>query len=92
MGPGARTMPQFYGDDRVVWVVWSGQIRFTIDGQKPFIAKKGFLVQVPYRVAYSMGNGWRRACASLRGHARQHAALIPLLQWRSVAAKPATRL
>ena len=54
MGPGRKTRPQTYGDDRVVWVVWSGQIRFTIDGQKPFIAKKGFLVQVPYRVAYSM--------------------------------------
>lgn len=54
MAPGRKTRPQFYGDDRTVWVVWSGQIRFTIDGQKPFIAGKGFLVQAPYRVAYSM--------------------------------------
>jgi mannose-6-phosphate isomerase-like protein (cupin superfamily) len=54
MAPGQKTRPQFYGDDRVVWVVWSGQIRFTIAGQKPFVAGKGFLVQVPYRVAYAM--------------------------------------
>ena len=54
MAPGGKTRPQFYGDDRTIWVVWSGQIRFTIAGQKPFIARKGFLVQVPYRVAYSM--------------------------------------
>lgn len=54
MAPGRKTRPQFYGDDRTVWVVWSGQVRFTIDGQKPFIAGKGFLVQAPYRVAYSM--------------------------------------
>lgn len=52
--PGDRTPVQYYGDDRVVWVVWSGQIRFTIEGQKPFVATKGFLVQVPQRVHYAM--------------------------------------
>jgi mannose-6-phosphate isomerase-like protein (cupin superfamily) len=35
-------------------VVWGGKIRFTIQGQAPFIATKGFLVQVPLRVPYSM--------------------------------------
>ena len=37
-----------------MWVVWGGQIRFTIEGQQPFVATKGFLVQVPQRVRYSM--------------------------------------
>ena len=54
MAPGEKTRTQFYGDDRTVWVIWGGQIRFTIKGQEPFIAKKGFLVQVPLRVPYSM--------------------------------------
>jgi mannose-6-phosphate isomerase-like protein (cupin superfamily) len=54
MAPGEKTRTQFYGDDRTCWVVWGGQIRFTIQGQKPFIATKGFLVQVPLRVPYSM--------------------------------------
>jgi mannose-6-phosphate isomerase-like protein (cupin superfamily) len=54
MGPGEMTKTLFYADDRVFWVVESGQIRFSIDGEKPFIASKGFLVQVPYRVPYSM--------------------------------------
>lgn len=54
MAPGGRTSAQFYGDDRVLWVVWSGQIRFHIEGQEPFIAGKGFLVQVPLRTAYWM--------------------------------------
>jgi mannose-6-phosphate isomerase-like protein (cupin superfamily) len=54
MGPGKKTKTQFYADDRVFWVVESGQIRFTIDGQEPFVATKGFLVQVPYRIPYSM--------------------------------------
>jgi mannose-6-phosphate isomerase-like protein (cupin superfamily) len=54
MAPGEKTRTQFYGDDRTAWVVWGGKIRFTIQGQQPFIATKGFLVQVPLRVPYSM--------------------------------------
>ena len=54
MGPGKKTPSLFYADDRVFWVVVSGQIRFHIQGQEPFIASRGFLVQVPYRVPYSM--------------------------------------
>jgi mannose-6-phosphate isomerase-like protein (cupin superfamily) len=54
MAPGEKTRTQFYGDDRTVWVVWSGQILFTIQGRPPFVAGKGFLVQVPLRLPYSM--------------------------------------
>jgi len=54
MGPGKKTKTQFWADDRVYWVVASGQMRVSIDGVEPFIASKGFLVQVPYRVPYSM--------------------------------------
>lgn len=54
MGPGKKTKTLFYADDRVYWVVMSGQMRVMIDGVEPFIASKGFLVQVPYRVPYSM--------------------------------------
>ena len=49
-----KTRTQFWPDDRVIWVVWGGNIRFSIFGQKPFVATKGFLVQVPLRVPYSM--------------------------------------
>jgi mannose-6-phosphate isomerase-like protein (cupin superfamily) len=54
MGPGEKTKTQFYADDRVVWVVQSGQIRFTIEGQEPFVASKSFLVDVPARTYYSL--------------------------------------
>lgn len=54
MAPGEKTQPRFYADDRIFWVVQAGQIRFTIDGQQPFVATKGFLVQVPYRTPFSM--------------------------------------
>jgi len=54
MAPGKKTKTIFYADDRVFWVVEAGQIRFTIEGQEPFVASKGFLVQAPYRVPFSL--------------------------------------
>jgi len=54
MAPGEKTKTQFYGDDRVFWVVQSGQMKVTIEGQEPFIAGKHFLIQVPKRLQYSM--------------------------------------
>ena len=54
MAPGEKTKTQFYADDRVFWVVQSGQMKVTIEGQEPFIASKHFLVQVPKRLQYSM--------------------------------------
>jgi mannose-6-phosphate isomerase-like protein (cupin superfamily) len=54
MAPGEKTKTQFYADDRVFWVVQSGQMKVTIEGQEPFIASKHFLIQVPKRLQYSM--------------------------------------
>jgi quercetin dioxygenase-like cupin family protein len=54
MAPGAKTPRRFHQDNRAWWIVQDGQIRFTIEGQEPFIASKGFLVQVPHRLVYSM--------------------------------------
>jgi len=54
MAPGTRTPRRFHPDTRVWWIVQDGQIRFSIEGQEPFVASKGFLVQVPYRNVYSI--------------------------------------
>ena len=54
MAPGEKTKSMFYADDRVFWVVESGQMRVNIEGQAPFVATKGFLVQAAPRLAYSM--------------------------------------
>ena len=54
MGPGKKTPRRMNADTREWWVVQAGQIRFTIDGVEPFVASKGFLVQVPYRTMYTM--------------------------------------
>jgi mannose-6-phosphate isomerase-like protein (cupin superfamily) len=54
MAAGKSTQSILYADDRAFWVVEAGQLRFRIEGQEPFVASKGFLVQVPARVAFSM--------------------------------------
>ena len=54
MAPGAKTPRRFHPDTREWWIVQDGQIRFNIEGQEPFIASKGYLVQVPYRTTYSL--------------------------------------
>src|SRR6202167_5945106 len=54
MAPGTKTPRQFHPDTRAWWIVQDGQIRFSIEGQEPFVASKGYLVQVPYRTIYSL--------------------------------------
>jgi mannose-6-phosphate isomerase-like protein (cupin superfamily) len=52
--PGAKTPSRLHPDTREWWVVMGGQIRFAIAGQQPFVASKGWMVQVPYRTAYTL--------------------------------------
>ena len=54
MAPGAKTPRRFHQDNRAFWIIQDGQIRFTIEGVEPFVATKGFLVQVPKRLVYNM--------------------------------------
>src|SRR3954470_21728492 len=54
MAPGTKTPRQFQPDNPIWWAVQSGEVRFTIEGQEPFVARKGFLVQVPYRNVYQL--------------------------------------
>jgi len=54
MAPGHSTQSIMYSDDRTFWVVEAGQIRFTIESEAPFVASKGYLVEVPARRAFSL--------------------------------------
>src|SRR5262245_9086757 len=38
MAAGAKTRRRFHQDNRAFWIVQDGQIRFTIEGQAPFVA------------------------------------------------------
>jgi len=54
MAPGKKTPRRMNADTREWRIVQDGQLRFDIDGQEPFVASKGYLVQVPYRTMYTM--------------------------------------
>lgn len=54
MAPGTKTPRQFHPDTRAWWIVQDGQIRFTIEGQEPFVATKGYLVEVPHRNVFGL--------------------------------------
>ena len=54
MAPGEKTKRQFFADDRAFWWVYSGAMRVSLEGQEPFVATKGFLVQAATRIAYGM--------------------------------------
>jgi mannose-6-phosphate isomerase-like protein (cupin superfamily) len=54
MAPGKKTSKRMNSDSVEWWVIQDGQVRFNIDGQEPFVASKGYLVQVPYRNMYTM--------------------------------------
>jgi mannose-6-phosphate isomerase-like protein (cupin superfamily) len=47
MAPGEKSPKVMYSDTVIFFVVQAGQMRVTIEGVEPFVASKGFLVQVP---------------------------------------------
>ncbi len=52
--PGTKVSKRFHPDTREWWVIMDGEIRFDIEGQDSFVAKKGSMVQVPLQTIYSM--------------------------------------
>jgi mannose-6-phosphate isomerase-like protein (cupin superfamily) len=51
--PGMKVGRRFHPDTRCWWVVMDGQIRFEIEGQDPFVATRGSMVQVPMQTIFS---------------------------------------
>jgi mannose-6-phosphate isomerase-like protein (cupin superfamily) len=54
MRPGTKTPRALHPDTRSWWVVMDGQVRYFIEGQEPFVASKGSMVQVPMQTFFSM--------------------------------------
>ncbi|MBI3473808.1 MAG: cupin domain-containing protein [Candidatus Solibacter usitatus] len=52
--PGAKEPRALHPDTRAWWVVMEGQIRFDMEGQQPFVASKGSMVQVPMQTLFSL--------------------------------------
>lgn len=52
--PGTKVPKQLHPDTREFWIILDGQIKFDIEGQQPFVASKGYMVQVPFQTFFSM--------------------------------------
>ncbi|MFL6620396.1 MAG: cupin domain-containing protein [Povalibacter sp.] len=78
--PGEKTKTQFFADDRVFWIVQSGQLRVNIDGQPSFVATKGFLVQVPYRTPYNIETVGNEPALRFEVTAAQAVPLYPITE------------
>jgi quercetin dioxygenase-like cupin family protein len=52
--PGTKVPPRFHPDTRQWWAVIDGQLRVEIEGQEPFVATRGSIVNVPKQTLYSM--------------------------------------
>ena len=54
MAAGERTQEVEYPDNRTAIIVWSGAIKVSIKGQEPFVATKGFEIDVPFRLPFTL--------------------------------------
>ena len=54
MAPGGHTPEVEYPDNRTGIIVWAGQVKVSIKGQDPFVASKGFQIDVPFRLPFTL--------------------------------------
>jgi len=54
MAPGGHTPEVEYPDNRTGIIVWAGQVKVSIKGQEPFVASKGFQIDVPFRLPFTL--------------------------------------
>jgi mannose-6-phosphate isomerase-like protein (cupin superfamily) len=54
LAAGGKTTLVEWPDNRIGIIVWGGQVRISIKGQEPFVASKGFEVNIPFRLSYTL--------------------------------------
>ena len=54
MAAGGHTPRLEYPDNRTAIIVWGGKLRVSIKGQEPFEATKGFEIDVPFRLPFTL--------------------------------------
>lgn len=54
IAPGQTTREVAYADNRTAIIVWDGEVKVSLVGQEPFIARKGFEIDIPYRVPFTL--------------------------------------
>ncbi|HKY22507.1 MAG TPA: cupin domain-containing protein [Vicinamibacterales bacterium] len=51
--PGTKITPRMHPDTREFFVIVEGEMQFRVEGQEPFVAKRGSVVNIPRKVTYS---------------------------------------
>jgi len=51
---GTKNPPMMWPDNRIGMIVWDGQLRVSVEGHEPFVATKGFEINIPYRTPYTL--------------------------------------
>jgi mannose-6-phosphate isomerase-like protein (cupin superfamily) len=54
LAAGTKTPTTMWPDNRIGMIVWEGQIRVSVDGHEPFVASKGFQINIPFRTPYTL--------------------------------------
>lgn len=52
--PGTRVSKRFHPDTREWFAVVEGEVRVEIEGQEPFVARRGSLINIPRQTIYSL--------------------------------------
>jgi mannose-6-phosphate isomerase-like protein (cupin superfamily) len=78
MAPGGHTETVKYPDNRTGLIVWGGQVKVTIEGQEPFVAGKGFEIDVPFRRAFTLEAMGSEPALWLEVHGRGDLPIYPL--------------
>jgi mannose-6-phosphate isomerase-like protein (cupin superfamily) len=50
---GTKLSKRMHPDTRTWWIVMDGEMKVDIEGQKPFVARKGYIVNVPLQTFYT---------------------------------------
>ena len=54
--PGDATRTKQVADHQSAFIVWDGSVQVAIQGQTTFIATKGHIIRVPFRLTYTLTN------------------------------------
>jgi mannose-6-phosphate isomerase-like protein (cupin superfamily) len=78
LAAGEKTALTEWPDNRVGMIVWQGQVRISIKGQEPFVASRGFELNIPLRLPYTMQTLGDQPALWLEVHQAGDVAIYPV--------------
>ncbi|MBO9670432.1 MAG: cupin domain-containing protein [Sphingobium sp.] len=78
LASGQTTPELAYSDNRTGIIVWGGELKVAIQGQEPFVARKGFEIDVPFRVPFTLQSVGDQPALYLEIHAAGDMPLYPV--------------